>query len=108
MPTTVTVSRDAAGRCFVSKLCDDPTVKPLAAMDAAVGIDVGLNHLLALSTGEKIANPRHERRDRARLATAQRHCARKEKGSGRTGEGTPQRRQDPRPGSRTGAGTCTS
>ncbi|MFJ9483574.1 RNA-guided endonuclease TnpB family protein, partial [Streptomyces mirabilis] len=49
--------------------------------DAAVGIDVGLDHLLALSTGEKIANPRHERRDSARLATAQRHCARKEKGS---------------------------
>ncbi|MFF7601561.1 RNA-guided endonuclease InsQ/TnpB family protein [Streptomyces mirabilis] len=81
VPTTVTVSRDAAGRWFVSMLCDDPTVKPLAATDAAVGIDVGLDHLLALSTGEKIANPRHERRDRARLARAQRHCARKEKGS---------------------------
>ncbi|MGW1755839.1 RNA-guided endonuclease InsQ/TnpB family protein [Streptomyces mirabilis] len=81
VPTTVTVSRDAAGRWFVSMLCDDPTVKPLAATDAAVGIDVGLDHLLALSTGEKIANPRHERRDRARLARAQRNCARKEKGS---------------------------
>ncbi|GAX59064.1 transposase [Streptomyces olivochromogenes] len=81
VPTTVTVSRDAAGRWFVSMLCDDPTVKPLAAADAAVGIDVGLDHLLALSTGEKIANPRHERRDRARLAKAQRNCARKEKGS---------------------------
>ncbi|MEU9546449.1 MULTISPECIES: RNA-guided endonuclease InsQ/TnpB family protein [Streptomyces] len=81
VPTTVTVSRDAAGRWFVSMLCDDPTVKPLAATDTAVGIDVGLDHLLALSTGEKIANPRHERRGRARLAKAQRNCARKEKGS---------------------------
>jgi putative transposase len=81
VPTTVTVSRDAAGRWFVSMLCDGPTVKPLAATDAAVGIDVGLDHLLALSTGEKIANPRHERCDRARLAEAQRNCARKEKGS---------------------------
>ncbi|MFE2570419.1 RNA-guided endonuclease InsQ/TnpB family protein [Streptomyces mirabilis] len=81
VPTTVTVSRDAAGRWFVSMLCDDPTVKPLAATGAAVGIDVGLDHLLALSTGEKIANPRHERRDRARLARAQRNCARREKGS---------------------------
>ncbi|MGH3183387.1 MAG: RNA-guided endonuclease TnpB family protein, partial [Streptosporangiaceae bacterium] len=34
-----------------------------------------------LSTGEKIANPRHERRDRARLAKAQRKLARKVKGS---------------------------
>ncbi|MGY4931254.1 RNA-guided endonuclease InsQ/TnpB family protein, partial [Streptomyces sp. 900116325] len=63
-PSTVTVSQDSAGRWFVSMLCDDPTVKPLSATDAAVGVDVGLNHLLTLSTGEKIANPRHERTDR--------------------------------------------
>ncbi|MFF0001206.1 RNA-guided endonuclease InsQ/TnpB family protein [Streptomyces avermitilis] len=81
VPTTVTVSRDAAGRWFVSMLCDDPTVQPLTATDAAVGIDLGLDHLLTLSTGEKIANPRHERRDRTRLARAQRNCARKKKGS---------------------------
>ncbi|MFG2880474.1 RNA-guided endonuclease InsQ/TnpB family protein [Streptomyces sp. NPDC048337] len=81
-PTTVTVSRDSAGRWFVSVLCDDPSVKPLPAADAAVGIDVGLDHLLTLSTGEKIANPRHERRDRARLAKAQRVLAKKAKGDG--------------------------
>ena len=80
-PTTVTVSRDRAGRWFVSMLCDDLSVVPLPATDAAVGIDVGLNHLLTLSTGEKIANPRHERRDRARLAKAQRNLAKKAKGS---------------------------
>ncbi|MFF2437602.1 RNA-guided endonuclease InsQ/TnpB family protein [Streptomyces sp. NPDC058107] len=81
-PSTVTVSQDSAGRWFVSMLCDDPTVKPLSATDAAVGVDVGLNHLLTLSTGEKIANPRHERTDRARLAKAQRTLARKAKGDG--------------------------
>ncbi|WP_329452966.1 transposase [Streptomyces sp. NBC_01724] len=81
-PSTVTVSQDSAGRWFVSMLCDDLTVKPLSATDAAVGVDVGLNHLLTLSTGEKIANPRHERRDRARLAKAQRALARKAKGDG--------------------------
>ncbi|MGW3737704.1 RNA-guided endonuclease InsQ/TnpB family protein [Streptomyces sp. NPDC005148] len=81
-PSTVTVSQDSAGRWFVSMLCDDPTVKPLSATDAAVGVDVGLNHLLTLSTGEKIANPRHERTDRARLAKAQRALARKAKGDG--------------------------
>lgn len=80
-PSTVTVSQDAAGRWFVSLLCDDPGVKPLPATDTAVGIDVGLNHLLTLSTGEKVANPRHERKDRARLAKAQRALARKAKGS---------------------------
>ncbi|MGC0374073.1 RNA-guided endonuclease InsQ/TnpB family protein [Streptomyces sp. SAI-229] len=81
-PSTVTVSQDAAGRWHVSLLCEDPTVKPLPAADAAVGIDVGLDHLLTLSTGEKVANPRYERRDRARLARAQRQLARKAKGDG--------------------------
>jgi putative transposase len=81
-PSTVTVSRDSAGRWFVSLLCEDPTVTPLPATPAAVGIDVGLDHLLTLSTGEKIANPRHERRDRERLARAQRELARKARGDG--------------------------
>ncbi|MFE0103115.1 RNA-guided endonuclease InsQ/TnpB family protein [Streptomyces sp. NPDC059009] len=81
-PSTVTVSQDAAGRWFVSLLCEDPTVKPLPANGKAVGIDVGLEHLLALSTGEKVANPRHERRDRERLAKAQRELARKASGDG--------------------------
>jgi putative transposase len=80
-PSTVTVSQDAAGRWFVSMLCDDPGIRHLPATDAAVGIDAGLDHLLTLSTGEKIANPRHERRDRAALAKAQRRLAKKEKGS---------------------------
>jgi putative transposase len=80
-PSTVTVSQDAAGRWFVSLLCDDPSVKPLPVSDNTVGIDVGLDHLLTLSTGEKIANPRHERKDRARLAKAQRTLAKKAKGS---------------------------
>jgi putative transposase len=81
-PSTVTVSQDGAGRWFVSMLCDDPGVKPLPATNTAVGIDVGLEHLLVLSTGEKIANPRHERQDRARLALAQRRLAKKAKGDG--------------------------
>ncbi|WP_406352545.1 transposase [Streptomyces sp. NBC_01635] len=80
-PSTVTVSQDAAGRWFVSLLCEDSTVRPLPATDTAVGVDVGLDHLLTLSTGEKITNPRHERRDRARLARAQRELSRKAKGS---------------------------
>ena len=79
-PSTVTVSRDAAGRWFVSMLCDDAiTASP--ASTVAVGIDAGITCLVTLSTGEKVANPRHERRDRARLAKAQRELCRKEDGS---------------------------
>ncbi|TMU99865.1 RNA-guided endonuclease TnpB family protein [Streptomyces sp. DASNCL29] len=82
LPSTVTASQDAAGRWFVSLLVEDPAVQPLTAGGSAVGIDAGLGHLLTLSTGEKIANPRHERRDRARLARAQRDLARKARGDG--------------------------
>ncbi|MFF1680523.1 RNA-guided endonuclease InsQ/TnpB family protein [Streptomyces sp. NPDC058256] len=81
-PTTVTVSQDSAGRWFVSLLCGDPSAKPLPATGQAVGVDVGLDHLLTFSTGEKIANPKHERPDRTRLAKAQRSLARKAKGEG--------------------------
>ncbi|MFI6493202.1 RNA-guided endonuclease InsQ/TnpB family protein [Streptomyces sp. NPDC050564] len=81
-PSTVTVSQDSAGRWFVSLLCADPDITPLPATDTAVGIDVGLDHLVTLSNGEKISTPRYERRDRARLAHAQRALARKAKGEG--------------------------
>jgi len=79
-PSTVTVSRDSAGRWFVSMLCED-TIAPAPATTAVVGLDAGITSLVTLSTGEKIANPMHERRDRARLAKAQRELSRKAKGS---------------------------
>jgi putative transposase len=79
-PTTVTVSRDAAGRWFVSLLCEDH-IALAAATTNVVGLDAGITSLVTLSTGEKVANPKHERRDRARLAKAQRELSRKAKGS---------------------------
>ena len=78
-PSTVTVSQESAGRWFVSLLCEDVIEQTPAS--GAVGIDAGLNSLLTLSTGEKITNPRHERRDRVALARAQRNLARKENSS---------------------------
>ncbi|KAF0849562.1 RNA-guided endonuclease InsQ/TnpB family protein [Nocardia caishijiensis] len=62
-PSTVTVSRDSAGRWFVSLLVEEKiTALPVSAN--TVGVDLGLNSLAALSTGETITNPRHERSDR--------------------------------------------
>jgi len=75
-PTSVTVVKDPAGRWHVSILCED-RVEPATSTHATVGIDVGLDSLATLSTGEKVVNPRHERRDRARLAKAQRELSRK-------------------------------
>ena len=79
-PSTVTVSRDAAGRWHISILAECP-VQALPPATPAVGIDAGITSLVTLSTGEKVTNPGHERRDRARLALAQRRLAKKQKGS---------------------------
>ncbi|MET8308332.1 RNA-guided endonuclease TnpB family protein [Micromonospora sp. NPDC005173] len=80
-PSTVTVSRDPAGRWFVSMLVEDPTVAALPPIDTTVGVDAGITSLLTLSTGEKITNPRRERVDRRKLAKAQRDLSRKAKDS---------------------------
>ena len=79
-PTTITVSRDPTGRWFVSLLVETSTTH-YTPTDAVVGIDAGITSLATLSTGEKITNPKHEKRDRERLAKAQRQLARKQKGS---------------------------
>ena len=79
-PSTVTVSKDSAGRWCVSILCQD-TISHHAPTHSVVGVDAGITALMTLSTGEKITDPRHERRDRARSAKAQRSLSRKQKGS---------------------------
>ncbi|QYC39504.1 putative transposase [Nonomuraea coxensis DSM 45129] len=79
-PSTVTVSRDPAGRWFVSLLVEEK-IAPLPPVERSTGLDAGLTALATLSCGEQIANPRHERRERRRPAKAQRALARKEKGS---------------------------
>lgn len=80
--TTVNVSKDAAGRYFVSMLCDDSvSAKPEAT--GRVGIDLGLTHFAILSTGEKIAAPNTFRKNEAKLAKLQRRLAKKQKGSAR-------------------------
>ena len=78
--TTVTVSKDAAGRYFVSLLCDD-AVSPKPEVTGKVGIDLGLTHFAILSTGEKIAAPNTFRRYEEKLAKLQRRLAKKTKGS---------------------------
>jgi putative transposase len=78
--TTATVSKDSAGRYFVSLLCDDAvTAKPEAA--GQVGIDLGLSHFAILSTGEKIASPKTFRKNEVRLAKWQRRLKNKTLGS---------------------------
>lgn len=79
-PSTVTVSRDPAGRWHIAILCEQ-MLRPLDPVKRSVGVDAGLTALLTLSTGEKVLNPRYERSDRRKLARAQRALSRKQKGS---------------------------
>ena len=79
-PTTVTVSKDPAGRYFVSCLCEfEPTLLPIT--DKKIGIDVGIKDLFVTSDGFKSGNPRHTANYAAKLAKYQRRLAKKKLGS---------------------------
>lgn len=78
--TTVTVSRDPAGRYFVSILVEE-AIALLPVVNAVVGIDVGIKDVVATSEGVASGNPRHTANHAARLAKYQRRLARKQKGS---------------------------
>jgi putative transposase len=79
-PSSITISKDCAGRYFVSCLCDFEPEK-LDITPKTVGIDLGLNHLFITDSGEKIGNPRHTRKYAAKLAKAQRRMSKKKLGS---------------------------
>ena len=79
-PSSITISRDRAGRYFISCLCDfTPDVLPVTPK--MTGIDLGLTDLFITSEGIKSGNPRHLKRYEAKLAYLQRRLAKKQKGS---------------------------
>jgi putative transposase len=79
-PSTVTISKDAAGRYFVSCLCEfEP--KPMPVVNRTVGIDLGITDLFVTDTGEKTGNPRHTAKYAAKLAKAQKRLSKKKLGS---------------------------
>src|SRR5690554_1613758 len=79
-PSTVTVSKDSAGRYFVSCLCEF-TPETLPVTPKMVGIDLGLKDLFVTSDGHRTGNPRHTAKYAARLAKAQRRLSKKKLGS---------------------------
>lgn len=79
-PTTITISKDSAGRYFVSCLCEF-TPKTLPVTPRMTGIDLGLKDLFITDQGERIGNPRHTAKYAARLAKAQRRLSKKKLGS---------------------------
>ncbi|MBO2552590.1 transposase [Shewanella algae] len=79
-PSTITVSKDSAGRYFVSCLCEfEPNKLPVTPN--MTGIDLGLKDLFITDKGERVGNPRHTAKYAARLAKAQRRLSKKKLGS---------------------------
>jgi putative transposase len=81
-PSTVTITKDRAGRYFVTLTLDEQ-VKKLPKTGEAVGVDLGISRLATLSTGERIHNPKFLRKAEKKLAKAQRILSRREPGSSR-------------------------
>jgi putative transposase len=79
-PSTVTVKLSPSGRWSISLLVDIE-IEAMRSSQKAIGIDLGITSLIALSTGEKIANPKSFKAKRAKLRIAQKSLSRKQKGS---------------------------
>lgn len=58
-----------------------PSAEPLSHTGTEIGLDMGVTHFATLSTGEHIANPRHNARMAKKIKKAQRALARSKKGS---------------------------
>lgn len=79
-PSSISISKDSAGRYFVSLLCEFIPKKKLSAKKS-IGLDLGLTHLAITDTGEKFNNPRHTRKYAEKLAKYQRRLSKKKLGS---------------------------
>ena len=80
-PTMVVISREPDGRWFVTLSADVPAPQPSEPTGQQVGVDLGVKDFAVLSTGEKIANPRHFARHERGLRRYQKRLARMKKGS---------------------------
>ena len=80
-PSSVTVRLHPSGRWHISIRFDDLTIQPLPANDNAIGLDLGINSLMATSDGDKVTNPKQFKKYYRRLRLAQKQLARKQKGS---------------------------
>lgn len=79
-PSQCTVKLSPSGEWHISFLCDVETTK-LLPVDKHVGLDMGITSLVATSDGELVCNPRPYKVHKRKLAHAQKHFARKLKGS---------------------------
>ncbi|NEO95505.1 MAG: IS200/IS605 family element transposase accessory protein TnpB, partial [Moorea sp. SIO3G5] len=80
-PTTVTISLDPSNRWHISVRFHDHRDLSLSPTDKQVGFDLGITSLITTSDGDKIANPKHFKKLKKKLAKYQKALSRKQKGS---------------------------
>ncbi|MCX6656862.1 MAG: transposase, partial [Candidatus Bathyarchaeota archaeon] len=78
---TLTISRGASGKWYVVFSCE-VGCKPISGRERAVGVDLGLNNLVALSDGMVFEAPRKYRMAEERLGWLQRIHSGRKRGSG--------------------------
>ncbi|MCY7332254.1 MAG: transposase [Pseudanabaena sp. CAN_BIN31] len=79
-PSTITVKLSPSGRWTVSLLVD-VQIEALPESPNQIGLDLGITSLIALSNGEKVANPKAFKAKRRKLRKVQKALSRKKKGS---------------------------
>ncbi|MDD1762460.1 MAG: transposase [Methanothrix sp.] len=77
---TCTIKKDNLGHWYVILVSEVEDVSPIEPK-TAIGVDVGVKSLVALSSGETVEYPRYYVKAEKKLAVAQRNLSRKKKGS---------------------------
>ena len=77
---TCTIKKDNLGHWYAVLVSEVEDVSPIEPK-TAIGVDVGLKSLVALSSGETVEYPRYYIKAEKKLAVALRNLARKKKGS---------------------------
>ncbi len=81
-PSSLTVVKEPDGRYYVSFVVE-VEAESFERTNRSVGIDLGIEDVVATSDGWKSGNPKHLRKSLDRLACEQRRLSRKAKGSGK-------------------------
>lgn len=72
----VTIRKPKTGKYYIS-ICVQEQIKELPQIDKAIGIDLGIEHFLATSDGQKIENPQVFRKYEKKISRLQKKLSKK-------------------------------
>lgn len=77
----VTINRNPSGKYSISVCFECESYKPEIPTNNSIGLDMGINHFIIDSNGNKFENPKYYQKYEQKLAKLQRSLFRKKKGS---------------------------